>query len=116
MFVPSSVNESLPISDKPEEPSLPPTPSELAQPASSLGLLALPHGQAVPLPSPKQNEAGSWSRRSKEPCKYGSVVKTSRRRLCPGMTLAFVNWVKSWVTGTSGWVKLHFWLPAESKP
>src|SRR4029078_13010650 len=61
MPVPISTSESLERLAIPSCPSRPEVPNEVVQPPRSPVGLALPHGQALPLPSPKQTGATSES-------------------------------------------------------
>src|SRR6188768_1903416 len=52
---PVRTTESADSDEVPVTASRPPLPIELKQPSPEPRMLLLPHGQAVPLPSPKQN-------------------------------------------------------------
>src|SRR5205085_11847189 len=55
MPLPERTNVSAPTLLAPEAVRRPPVPSEWRQPSFAPTALLLPHGQAVPEPSPKQN-------------------------------------------------------------
>jgi hypothetical protein len=54
MSLPCRTSVSALRLDAPVSIRRPPVPSELTHPDCAIGALALPHGHAVPLPSPKQ--------------------------------------------------------------
>src|SRR5439155_24487623 len=55
MPAPATTNVSAVMLALPLAVNAPPEPSELRQPTPAPTALLLPHGQAVPVPSPKQN-------------------------------------------------------------
>ena len=68
---PFRLNVSAEMLALPEPPRRPPLPSELRQPSPEPTTELLPQGQAVPLPSPGQNEVMVWTPRICTAC--GSV-------------------------------------------